>query len=150
MSLSRAARLAPVIEMAERAAQEAVKQLGQGQQQLNQARTQLGDLEQYFSDYQQQWSVQGARGVSAQWILNYQSFLSQLETALAQQRRNVVWHEANLDKLRRHWQQKQARLDGLRKLVERYQHEARVAADKREQRLLDEFAQRLASRSKGA
>ncbi|TLX55495.1 flagella biosynthesis chaperone FliJ, partial [Stutzerimonas nosocomialis] len=38
------------------------------------------------------------------------------------------------------------RLEGLRKLVERYLQEARVAADKREQRLLDEFSQRLAGR----
>jgi len=33
----------------------------------------------------------------------------------------------------------------LRKLVQRYQQEARQAEDKREQKMLDEFAQRLST-----
>jgi flagellar FliJ protein len=78
--------------------------------------------------------------------MNYQRFLSQLESAIAQQRRSVAWHRDNLGKLRAQWQQRHARLEGLGKLVESYLREARVAADKREQKLLDEFAQRLASR----
>ena len=39
-------------------------------------------------------------------------------------------------------------MEGLSKLIEIYQREARIAADKREQKLLDEFAQRLAGRSR--
>jgi flagellar FliJ protein len=38
------------------------------------------------------------------------------------------------------------RLEGLRKLVQRYRDEARQAEDRREQRLLDELAQRLNQR----
>ena len=146
MSTSRAARLAPVIDMAERAERDAAGQFGQGQTQLSQAETKLGELRQYFSDYQQQWMSQGSQGVSGQWLVNYQRFLSQLESAIAQQQRSVDWHRNNLDKLREQWQQRRARLDGLRKLVDRYIQEARTAADKREQKLLDEFSQRLASR----
>jgi flagellar FliJ protein len=41
------------------------------------------------------------------------------------------------------WQQRYARLEGLRKLVQRYQEEARLSADRREQKLLDELAQRI-------
>lgn len=146
MPASRAARLAPVIDMAERAEQEAARLFGQGQAQLAQAEAKLGELHQYFSDYQQQWMTQGSQGVSGQWLVNYQRFLSQLESAIGQQQRSVQWHQANQDKLRQQWQQRRARLDGLRKLVERYLQEARVAADKREQKLLDEFSQRLAGR----
>ncbi|MBA1277361.1 MULTISPECIES: flagellar export protein FliJ [Pseudomonadaceae] len=146
MATSRAARLAPVIDMAERAERDAAGQFGQGQTQLSQAETKLGELRQYFSDYQQQWMSQGSQGVSGQWLVNYQRFLSQLESAIAQQQRSVDWHRNNLDKLREQWQQRRARLDGLRKLVDRYIQEARTAADKREQKLLDEFSQRLASR----
>lgn len=148
MPASRAARLAPVIDMAERAEREAARLFGQGQAQLTQAEAKLGELHQYFGDYQQQWMTQGSQGVSGQWLVNYQRFLSQLESAIGQQQRSVNWHRANLDKLRQQWQQRRARLDGLRKLVERYLQEARVAADKREQKLLDEFAQRLAGRPK--
>lgn len=146
MPASRAARLAPVIDMAERAERDAARLFGQGQTQLAQAEVKLGELRQYFGDYQQQWMTQGSQGVSGQWLLNYQRFLSQLESAIAQQQRSVDWHRGNLDKLREQWQQRRARLDGLRKLVERYLLEARTAADKREQKLLDEFSQRLAGR----
>ncbi len=143
-----AQRLKPVIEMAERAEREAVKKLGQGQQQVSLAEAKLNDLKRYYQDYQQQWLNQGTRGVSGQWLINYQRFLSQMEVAIAQQQRSVAWHQDNLQKLRQQWQQRHARLGGLRKLVERYLKQARIAADKREQKMLDEFCQRLASRTK--
>lgn len=146
MAQSRAARLAPVVAMAERAEREAALQLGHCQGLLRQAEVQLGDLERYRGDYQQQWINEGQRGVSGQWLMNYQRFLSQLETAIGQQRNSVAWHRANMDKVRDVWQQRYARLEGLRKLVRRYQDEARMAEDKREQKLLDELAQRLSGR----
>jgi len=148
LSASRAVRLAPVIDMAERAERDAARLFGQGQAQIAQAEAKLDELRQYFGDYQQQWMSQGSQGVSGQWLVNYQRFLSQLESAIAQQQRSVDWHRNNLDKLREQWQQRRARLDGLRKLVDRYLQEARTAADKREQKLLDEYAQRLAGRPK--
>ncbi|MBP8238236.1 MAG: flagella biosynthesis chaperone FliJ [Pseudomonas sp.] len=147
MAQSRAARLAPVVDMAERAEREAALQLGHAQGLLRQAEVQLGDLERYRGDYQQQWITEGQRGVSGQWLMNYQRFLSQLETAIGQQRNSVGWHRANMNKVRDVWQQRYARLEGLRKLVKRYQDEARMAEDKREQKLLDELSQRLSARN---
>ncbi|MWV12575.1 flagella biosynthesis chaperone FliJ [Pseudomonas sp. R-28-1W-6] len=146
MANSRAARLAPVIEMAERAEREAARQLGHCQGLLGKAEAQLGELERYRGDYQQQWITEGRQGVSGQWLMNYQRFLSQLETAIGQQQQSVNWHRDNLGKARSLWQQRYARLEGLRKLVQRYLDEARLAEDKREQKLLDELAQRLPAR----
>lgn len=146
MAQSRAARLAPVVDMAERAERETALQLGHCQGLLRQAEVQLGDLERYRGDYQQQWITEGQRGVSGQWLMNYQRFLTQLETAIGQQRNSVDWHRANMEKVREVWQQRYARLEGLRKLVKRYQDEARLAEDKREQKLLDELSQRISAR----
>lgn len=143
MAQSRAARLLPVIEMAERAEREAAKALGRTQQLMAQAEGKLGELERYRGDYQQQWITEGRQGVSGQWLMNYQRFLTQLEGAIGQQRQAVSWHQNSVNKARDLWQQRYARLEGLRKLVERYQQEARLAEDKREQKMLDEFAQRL-------
>ncbi|WXL24508.1 flagellar export protein FliJ [Ectopseudomonas mendocina] len=143
MSKARAARLAPVVEMAEKEERDAATLLGRCQGQLQQAERQLGDLQNYLGDYQQQWITEGQRGVSGQWLMNYQRFLSQLETAINQQRNSVEWHRSNMLKARDAWQQRYARLEGLRKLVKRYLDEARMAEDKREQKLLDELAQRL-------
>tara|TARA_R110000868_G_scaffold25848_3_gene100238 strand:- start:11707 stop:12159 length:453 start_codon:yes stop_codon:yes gene_type:complete len=146
MAQSRAARLGPVVIMAERAEREAALQLGHCQGLLRQAEVQLGDLERYRGDYQQQWISEGQHGVSGQWLMNYQRFLTQLEGAIGQQRNSVDWHRANMDKVREVWQQRYARMEGLRKLVKRYQDEARMAEDKREQKLLDELSQRLLAR----
>ncbi|MGX5220036.1 MULTISPECIES: flagellar export protein FliJ [Pseudomonas] len=148
MSKRRAQQLAPVVEMAERAEREAAVQLGRAQALQGQAEVKLGELERYRADYQQQWMTEGQRGVSGQWLINYQRFLSQLETAIAQQQQSLDWHRNNVDKVRQAWQQRYARLEGLRKLIQRYQDEARQLEDKREQKMLDELSQRLAGRER--
>lgn len=143
MAQSRAGRLAPVVEMAEKAEKTAVQRLGHFQGQVRLAEAKLCDLERFRSDYQQQWIDKGAHGVSGQWLMNYQRFLNQLETAVSQQRQSLVWHQNNVNKARDEWQKAYARVEGLRKLVQRYIDEARALEDKREQKLLDELSQRL-------
>ncbi|MGO2449925.1 flagellar export protein FliJ [Pseudomonas taetrolens] len=138
----RAARLAPVVDMAEKAERAAAQRLGHFQGQVNLANSKLGDLEKYRGEYQSQWVERGSQGVSGQWLRNYQYFLNQLETAVGQQRQSLVWHENNLNKARETWQQAYARVEGLRKLVQRYADEAQQLDDKREQKLMDELSQR--------
>ncbi|MBA1200845.1 flagella biosynthesis chaperone FliJ [Pseudomonas capeferrum] len=140
---SRAARLAPVVQMAEETERKAAQRLGQLQQQVVQAQAKLTELERFREDYQKQWIARGGQGVDGSWLVNYQRFLGQLETAMTQQRQSLVWHQNNLKNARDTWQQAYARVEGLRKLVQRYLEEARRAEDKREQRLLDELSQRL-------
>ncbi|KHL70638.1 MULTISPECIES: flagellar export protein FliJ [Pseudomonas] len=143
MSDRRIQRLAPVVDLATRAERDAARVLGQAQQKLLQSENQLRDLQRYLSDYQQQWLTSGRQGVSGQWMVNYQRFLGQLDTAIEQQGRSVEWNRDNLRKARERWQQCHMRLEGLRKLVQRYQDEARRVADAREQKQFDELAQRM-------
>ena len=143
---SRAARLMPVVDMAEAAERSAAQRLGQFQQQVNLAQAKLGELDSFRGDYQQQWIARGEQGVDGNWLVNYQRFLGQLETAMTQQRQSLAWHRNNLNNARAQWQQAHARVEGLRKLVQRYLDEARRAEDKREQKLLDELSQRLPRR----
>ena len=140
---SRAARLAPVVEMAENAERQAAQRLGQFQQQVNLAQAKLAELDRFREDYQLQWINRGGQGVSGSWLVNYQRFLGQLEGAMTQQRQSLAWHQNNLNNARGTWQQAYARVEGLRKLVQRYIDEARLIEDKREQKLLDELSQRL-------
>ena len=147
MANSRAARLAPVVDMAEKAEKAAVHRLGYFQGQVRLAQSKLGDLERFRGEYQQQWIERGSKGVSGQWLMGYQGFLNQLETAVGQQRQSLAWHQNNLDKARESWQAAFARVEGLRKLVQRYIDEARALEDKREQKLLDELSQRLPRQS---
>jgi flagellar FliJ protein len=143
MAKSRAERLAPVVDMAESAERAAAQRLGHFQGQVRLAENKLDELEQFRLSYQQQWIDKGGTGVSGQWLMNYQRFLNQLETAVGQQRKSLEWHQNNLNQARGTWQQAYARVEGLRKLVQRYVDEARKLEDKREQKLLDELSQRL-------
>ncbi|MDR9750334.1 flagellar export protein FliJ [Pseudomonas sp. SZMC_28357] len=143
MAQSRAARLAPVVDMAEKAEKTAVLRMGHFQGQVRVAESKLADLEAFRLEYSEQWIVRGSSGVTGQWLLGYQGFLAQLGTAIDQQRQSLQWHQNNLDKSREAWQQAFARVEGLRKLVQRYIDEARQLEDKREQKLLDELSQRL-------
>lgn len=144
--LKRAQRLEPVVQMAEEAEREAAAKLAQVQQQLRQAEQQLEGLEEYRTEYQQQWIERGQTGVSGEWLMNYQRFLSQLEVAIEQQRNSVNWHSKNTAKSRDEWQKTYARLEGLKKLVQRYRDQARLQADRQEQKEMDEMAQRSAAR----
>ncbi|MFF7708266.1 flagellar export protein FliJ [Pseudomonas sp. NPDC007930] len=148
MATSRAARLAPVVEMAEKVERSAAQRLGYLQGQVRLAEAKLQELEQFRANYQAQWIKNGTQGVSGQWLMNYHRFLSQIETAVGQQRKSLNWHQNNLNSARGIWQKAYARVEGLRKLVDRYISEARLLEDKREQRLLDELSQRL-PRSEG-
>lgn len=147
MASTRSSRLAPVVDMAEKAEKTAAQRLGYFQGQVHLAESKLGDLERFRGEYQQQWIERGSQGVSGQWLMGYQGFLNQLETAVAQQRHSLAWHQNNLEKARESWQQAFARVEGLRKLVQRYIDEARAIEDKREQKLLDELSQRLPRQS---
>jgi len=142
-TVSRAARLAPVVDMAEQAEKAAVQRLGYFQGQVKVAESKLADLNAFRLDYSQQWIVRGSTGVSGQWLLGFQGFLAQLDTAVDQQRQSLVWHQNKLEKAREEWQQAFAKVEGLRKLVQRYREEAQRLEDKREQKLLDELSQRL-------
>ena len=139
----RAQRLLPVVDMAQTTEREAVGKLRQYQHALQQAQQQLQNLQQYRDDYQQQWIDKGQTGVSGQWLMNYQRFLSKLEVAIGQQEQSLAWHQNNVSVSQAAWQQAYARLEGLRKLVQRYREDAQKIADKQEQKLLDEMAQRL-------
>ena len=143
MAVSRAARLAPVVDMAEKAEKTAVQRMGYFQGQVKVAESKLADLNAFRLDYSEQWIVRGSTGVSGQWLLGFQGFLAQLDTAVDQQRQSLVWHQNNLDKARDEWQKAFAKVEGVRKLVQRYREEAQRLEDKREQKLLDELSQRL-------
>src|ERR1700712_107670 len=143
MAQTRAGRLAPVVDMAEKAEKTAAQRLGHFQGQVRISEGKLAELEKFRSDYQQQWIDKGAHGVSGQWLMNYQRFLNQLETAVSQQRQSLSWHQNNLNKARGEWQKAYARVEGLRKLVQRYMDEARALEDTTERKLLDELSQRL-------
>ncbi|WOD12426.1 flagellar export protein FliJ [Pseudomonas sp. NyZ704] len=148
MSESRIRRLTPVLDIALDEERKAAGMLGDCQRQLDDAQARLRDLEFYCKEYQNGWTQRGQQGVGRDWLLNYQRFLAQMQTAIDQQHQTVAWHQQSLGKAREVWRQRYQRLEAMRKLIERYQQEARVRADKQEQKLLDELSQRAFDRNR--
>lgn len=145
MSDPRARRMAPVLDMALDEERKAAKTLGECQRQLDEAGHRLRDLQHYAGEYEKGWAQRGSQGVSREWLINYQRFMSQMQNAIEQQKQTVVWHQQSLERAREAWRQRYQRVEALRKLIERYQEEARARADKQEQKLLDELTQRMFS-----
>ena len=145
MTDPRARRMAPVLDMALDEERKAARTLGECQRQLDEAGSRLRDLEHYASEYEKGWAQQGSQGVGRDWLINYQRFLTQMQTAIEQQQQTLLWHQQSLERAQENWRQRYQRVEALRKLIERYKEEARARADKQEQKLLDELTQRLFS-----
>lgn len=146
MSESRIRRLVPVLDMALEEERKAAGRLGEAQQQIDSAQARLQDLEFYCKEYQNGWVQRGQQGVGRDWLLNYQRFLAQMQTAIEQQQQTVIWNGQSLEKAREQWRQRYQRLEAMRQLIERYREEARLKADRQEQKLLDELSQRAFDR----
>lgn len=142
MSDGRVRRMAPVLDLALEEEKKAARTLGECQQQLDEAGARLRDLEHYAGEYEKGWAQRGGQGVGRDWLINYQRFMTQMQTAIEQQRQTLDWHRQSLERARDNWRQRYQRVEALRKLIERYQEEARARADKQEQKLLDELTQR--------
>lgn len=148
MSESRIRRLTPVLDIALEEERKAAGMLGDCQRQLDDAQARLRDLEFYATEYQKGWTQRGQQGVGRDWLLNYQRFMAQMQTAIEQQQQTVIWYRQSLEKAREVWRQRYQRLEAMRKLIERYQQEARLRADKQDQKLLDELSQRAFERNR--
>ena len=142
--------MAPVLDMALDEERKAARTLGECQRQLDEAGTRLSDLQYYAREYEKGWVQRGSQGVGRDWLINYQRFMSQMQAAIEQQTQTVAWHQKSLQGAREAWRQRYQRVEALRKLIERYNEEARARADKQEQKLLDELTQRLFSHRSSA
>ena len=150
MSDPRTKRMAPVLDMALDEERKAARTLGECQRQLDEAGARLNDLKYYAGEYEKGWVERGSQGVGRDWLINYQSFMGQMQNAIEQQQQTLAWHQQALERARAAWRQRYQRVEALRKLIERYQEEARARADKQEQKLLDELTQRLFSHRSSA
>jgi len=135
-------RLQPVIQQVQKQEREAAAKLAQSQQQLTQQQNQLEALRHYQQGYHHDWQAQASQGQTAYSLVNYRRFLEQLQFAIDMQKSRTENCREQVSAAQEHWQQQHSREQALAKLQERYQNEAARLASKREQNLLDEWAQR--------
>ncbi|MEZ9524500.1 flagellar export protein FliJ [Enterovibrio norvegicus] len=110
------------------------------QQELQGYYVQLEQIERYRLDYFRQMSERGKEGLSASSYGHLNRFIVQLDETLAKQRQAAIDFEDNVERCQEHWQQCRQKTRSLEWLIEKRQKEAKMRAERQEQKQMDEFA----------
>jgi flagellar FliJ protein len=134
-----------LIELATNETDEAAKRLGQAIRACEDTEQKLSLLLQYREDYQARFRAGLAAGISATGYRNFQSFLDKLDTAIAGQQQIVEDAKRRIQDERTHWQSSERRRMSYDTLATRAELAQQRQQNKREQKLMDEFATRQAN-----
>lgn len=134
-------------DLAQDAVEQATRQLGQVRKAQQAAEQQLSMLLNYQDEYSQKLNNQLSGGMESSNWQNYQQFIGTLEQAIAQHRQQLTQWGEKVDHAMKQWQDKQQRLNAFETLHTRAQSAELQLENKRDQKLMDEFAQRSAQRN---
>ncbi|CAI0918759.1 Flagellar fliJ protein [Serratia liquefaciens] len=134
-------------DLAQDAVEQATRQLGQVRKAQQAAEQQLSMLLNYQDEYRQKLNNQLSDGMESSNWQNYQQFIGTLEQAIAQHRQQLTQWGEKVDHAMKQWQDKQQRLNAFETLHTRAQSAELQLENKRDQKLMDEFAQRSAQRN---
>uniref|UniRef100_UPI0035C75870 flagellar export protein FliJ n=1 Tax=Serratia quinivorans TaxID=137545 RepID=UPI0035C75870 len=134
-------------DLAQDAVEQATQQLGQVRKAQQSAEQQLSMLLNYQDEYRQKLNNQLSGGMESSNWQNYQQFIGTLEQAITQHRQQLTQWGEKVESAVKHWQDKQQRLNAFETLHTRAQSAQLQLENKRDQKLMDEFAQRSAQRN---
>jgi flagellar FliJ protein len=134
-------------DLAQDAVEQATQQLGQVRKAQQAAELQLSMLLNYQDEYRQKLNNQLSGGMESSNWQNYQQFIGTLEQAITQHRQQLTQWGQKVESAVKHWQDKQQRLNAFETLHTRAQSAELQLENKRDQKLMDEFAQRSAQRN---
>lgn len=133
----RADKLQKIVALAKAAERRSGEQTGQSQAKLNDYVDKLGELNAYRHNYAH--AKRGGGELHSVHWKDYQNFLQRLDTAVRTQQQAVRDCEESVELHRRQWMAKRQRLESLERVMERYQEEDRVQAERVEQRAVDDL-----------
>lgn len=132
-------RLDPIRRLAQSREDDAAKRLAESQQLLARQEAQLHEMERYLDEYS--LANQNAP-IAPAMLANREAFLRQLAEALRWQAGAVEDARTRLERARDQWLTKHRDGDVLDNLIDRSRSAERSRQERREQREMDEFAQR--------
>ncbi len=141
-------RFEPIREFATTSANDLSRAMGEAARKVAEIERQIEQLQSYRDDYVRR-SGHGTAAVDAVKLQNYRTFLERLGEAVHQQVKLLDVARADYEKRRSAWSAKRIEAESLGRAVERFRKEEKHAADRREQREVDDAALRvsLAARS---
>ncbi len=135
-------QLHTLLEQAETLRDGAIALLQQTQQRADAAAAQAEQLVNYRGEYRQRWSQQFSQRGAIEIVQCYQGFNERLQQAIDAQNQVAEQCRTQAEHARALLQEREMRVASIRKLIERRQQEQRRVAERRDQQLTDEAAQR--------
>jgi len=99
----------------------------------------------YRTEYCRKWSAQFQQAASIEILRSYQGFLSRLDQAITQQQSVLEHAHRMVEAHRQRLVEREIRVATVERLIERREAMLAKVADRRDQKNLDELAQRLAT-----
>lgn len=136
--MTRSHRLHSLLRVAEAQEQQAARGLGEAQRLFQQQQQQLEEMHRYREEYAQHFQTVGRNGVGVQQLQQLQSFLTQLDRAIGQQKQRLQQYLQQLEQTRNGWLEARSQVKALNKLEDRVRQEERCLAAHREQAEVDD------------
>lgn len=137
--MSRSKRLAIVERLAVQREEQASQALAQVRAQLETEEKRLQELAEYRQEYLSYLDKQGAQGISMQQWHRTQSFVDQLATLSSRQQATIDAWRARESQILEKWRELYQRRKNIGRFIDKISTEEAIAADKQEQKLIDEL-----------
>jgi flagellar FliJ protein len=137
--------LETLIELATTATDEAARRLGQAVRVCEDTEQKLALLVQYREDYEARLRNGMASGMTIAGYRNFQLFLEKLDAAIDGQQKIVDDAKRRMEMERGTWQENERKRMSYDVLAERAAQQEQRKENKRDQKMMDEFATRLAN-----
>lgn len=139
-------RMSLILELAEKDVDSAANEFAGAKARLAAERNKLEDILSYLNDYAAA-SEAGNLRLSSEQLMRQRAFIGQLSQAQSQQRLLIAQNEREVEHKKSLWQKAHLKQRAMQDLVKRMSDEEQAHADKREEKLLDEWAQQQYVRS---
>ena len=137
--------LQPLMNLAQHQSESAIRKLGQLNKREQSAQQQLDMLREYRKDYQTRLQEATRNGMDPAELRNFQQFINKLDEAISQQLKAVEHSKASTQAGRGEFNTAQRKLKSFDTLQQRHIETQNKAAEKSEQKMLDEHTSRLAA-----
>jgi len=137
--------LQPVMNLAQHQNDSATRKLGQLNKRQQGAQQNLDTLLEYRKDYQTRLQEATRNGMSQADLRNFQQFIDKLDEAIGQQLKQVEQSKAATQAGRNEFNAARLKLKSFDTLQQRHIEEQRKAAERSEQKNLDEHSGRMAA-----
>ncbi|MGA8705352.1 MAG: flagellar export protein FliJ [Steroidobacteraceae bacterium] len=140
--MKRAKRLQPVGQLMDELERESALRVSATQTRLSEAQRRCRELQRYLEEYRAMFEQRAKAGMGVAGMRDYQIFIARLNEAVQAQQTVVDQLAAECQTEREVWAQAAARKSAVGKVIEQAHSDERKAEDRRQQRELDERAQR--------